>query len=115
MNGRMNWDTTAQLAIARWRWSIAVALQRFGGGEHGLGMARHFHLAPFLAQYAGRIDQKRTALDADELATVHALFLDDVEQGAQLLLLVRQQLERKLVFGFEFLVRRDAVGGDAEN
>jgi hypothetical protein len=68
-----------------------------------------------VAQHTFAVDEERAALDAHVLATVHALFLVDVEQSADLLLRVGQQLERKTILRPELLVRGERIGRDADD
>src|SRR5690625_5892804 len=73
------------------------------------------NLAPFLAQDAVGIDQEGAALYAEHLATVHVLFLDDVEQLADLLIGIRQELERQLVLLLDTSLRTQCIARDADD
>src|SRR3954464_12550181 len=77
-------------------------LRRF---KNFLHVAGHLHAAPFALKYALSIDQKSTAIDTHVLAPVEGLFTDDVEQPANLLVFVRQQLERQVFPGPKLIVR----------
>jgi len=78
-------------------------------------MAFDLHFAPFLPEFAGFIDQKRTSLDAHELASIKHLFLDDIELFAEYLIGIGQEIKWKLLLVFEFFVRRNAVAGDTQD
>src|SRR5581483_3931686 len=63
-------------------------LRRF---KHFLRVARDFHLAPLVSQYALAVQQKGAALNSQKLPAVQALLLDDVEELTNLLVRVTQQ------------------------
>src|SRR5690606_36738304 len=79
----------------------AALVQSLRGLQHRLHMARHLHAAPFAAQHAVLVDQEGAAVHAHVFPAVELLQLDHVEQLAQLLLLVGDQLEGKALFGLE--------------
>src|SRR5262245_38281414 len=87
-------------------------LRRF---KHFLRVPVHLHLAPLVPQHSCRIEQERTAFDPQILAAVQALFLDDIEQFAELLVLVGQQLEWQPLFVAELVVRAEAVARYADD
>src|SRR5580704_3762619 len=87
-------------------------LRRF---KYFLRVTGDLHIAPLAPQHSGGIEQKSAAHDAEELAPVHALFAQHVEQLHDLRVLVGKQLEGQLVARLEFLVRREAVARDADD
>src|SRR5688572_12560092 len=87
----------------------SVHLQLARRFEYFLCVPEHFHLAPLSAQHAVGIDEESAAFDTQIFSAVKALFPDDIEELAELLLLIGQQLERQLLLGLEFLMRRYAV------
>src|SRR5688572_15115235 len=94
---------------------LGMTSERLRGCEYFVRVARHFHLAPLLPQHSAAVDQERAALDTHVLAAVHALLLPDSEQLAHFLVLVGEQVEREFHLVLELLVRRDAVGRNAEH
>ena len=77
-------------------------------------MAGGFDLAEDAGNAALAIEQKRGALDSDDLLAVHVLlFQHFVEQG-QIALFVGQQRIRNLLGVLELLLGFDAVGAYAE-
>src|SRR5260363_200191 len=66
--------------------------QRLHRLKHRLYMPRHFDAAPFAAQHSALIDQESRAFDAAHCLAIHLFDLDHVEQGAQRLIDVRNQL-----------------------
>ena len=89
-------------------------VQCLGGLEHGLD-AGHLHAAPFLTQYAVAVDEKGAAVHAEILLAVEFLQLDHIEQLAELLVLVADQLEGKALLGAKVLVGFQAVARDAKD
>src|ERR1700734_1938213 len=83
--------------------------------KHFLRVPRNLDFAPLSPQHPFGVDQERAAVDAEILPTVEAFLPDDIEELADLLLLVRQQRERQRFLGLEFLVAGDAVAGDADD
>src|SRR5258706_4542825 len=111
-------------AEAGLRWVMALlgrggsrlrGFQRFHELESLLYVAGHFHAAPLARKLATRIEGERAALDAAHLAAVHVLHLDDAEELARRFFGVGQELERKLHFRLEALVRLHAVARHAED
>ena len=90
-------------------------VQCLGGPEHGLDMTGHLHAAPFLTQYAVAVDEKGAAVHAEILLAVEFLQLDHIEQLAELLVLVADQLEGKALLGAKVLVGFQAVARDAKD
>ena len=90
-------------------------VQCLGGLEHGLDMTGHLHAAPFLTQYAVAVDEKGAAVHAEILLAVEFLQLDHIEQLAELLVLVADQLEGKALLGAKVLVGFQAVARDAKD
>src|SRR3990172_1435254 len=78
-------------------------------------MTGNLQAAPLAADDAVPVEHEGAALDAAHLLAVHVLDLDDPEQSANLLVLVREQLERETHFLLEVLVRLEAVAGDADD
>jgi hypothetical protein len=78
-------------------------------------MSGDLHLAPLPHHFALRIEEKGTALDAQIRLAVVVFFLDDIKGAAEDFLRVADQLEGKLLFDAEFLVRSEAVARDADN
>jgi hypothetical protein len=76
-------------------------------------VARHFHPAPCAQQPSLFVEDERAALDAADLSPVQELVLDHAEGLAGGLVRVGQELEWKLVPGFESLVRPERVARDA--
>src|SRR5688500_7481954 len=65
-------------------------LRRF---KYFLRVTVHFHFPPLAPQHSAAVDEKRAAHDAEHFATIHVLFVYDVEQPAQILFLIGQELE----------------------
>ena len=78
-------------------------------------MARHFHAAPLLAQHALFVDQEGAAVNAEVFLAVELFQLDHVEQLAQGLVLVRDQLEREGLLALEVFMGLQAVTRDAKD
>ena len=78
-------------------------------------MPLDFHLAPLLIESTVAVDQKGAALDAAYLLAIHILHLDDIEEIAQLLTDVRDQLKWELLLCLEILLSLEAVPGCAQN
>src|SRR6185437_5104920 len=72
-------------------------------------------LAPFASQDTGAVQQERAALDPEVVPAVQALFLNDIEQSAERLLLVGEQREWQLLLLREAIVRADTVTRDAHH
>src|SRR6188768_2526066 len=85
------------------------------GFEDFLGMACNLHLAPFVAQNTGTVDQERAAFDTHVLAAVQAFLADDVEEPAELLLHITQQMEGQGFLVAKFVVGLEAVAGYAQH
>ena len=58
------------------------------GIENLGGMSLDLHFAPFAPRCAAGVDEKRAAFDAHEISSIHGLFPDDVEFGAEFLVSV---------------------------
>ena len=78
-------------------------------------MAFDANFAPFIAQYALAVDQERAAHDPHDFAAIHVFFMDNVKLCAEFFLGIRQQVERKLLLGFEIFVGFQAVPGHTQN
>jgi len=78
-------------------------------------MPRDLDLAPFAPELAVRIDKEGATLDAHELAPIKGFLLDDVKLAAEFLVRIREQVERQLLLGLEFLVRGETVPRGAED
>ena len=77
-------------------------------------MAGHLHAAPFLTQYAVAVDEK--VLRSTPRYSCRRVFqLDHIEQLAELLVLVADQLEGKALLGAKVLVGFQAVARDAKD
>src|SRR5581483_9845723 len=87
-------------------------LRRF---KYFLRVTGDFHLAPFLAQHTGAIDQERAPFDAQVLPAIQTLLFDDIEESAQLLVLIREEIERQLLLFPELVVGLEAVARDAHD
>ncbi len=61
---------------------VEITQSDFTASRTASCMTRHLHLAPLATQHALLVDQKRAALDAHELAPVHALLLEHAEKLA---------------------------------
>src|SRR5512146_1118358 len=83
--------------------------------KHFLRVPRNLHLTPFPPQHPFGVDEKGAALDAEILPAIEAFLADDLEQLANLFLLIRQQSEGQRLLGLEFLVACDAVARDADD
>src|SRR6267378_2942804 len=81
--------------------------------EHLLGVAGNLDSAPFAPENAVAVEHEGAAFDAADLLAVHVLHLHHAELFADLFVFVRQQLEGKAHFGFEILVRLEAVARDS--
>src|SRR5688572_20736863 len=77
-------------------------------------MAFDFDLAPFTAQHAFAVDQESTALNADDLSTVHVFLADDVELAAEFFIGIGQQVKRERLLLTEAFVHAHAVAGHTE-
>ena len=89
-------------------------VQGFSLGQYFGHVARHFHTTPFLTQHAFLVDQEGAAINAKVFLAVQLLELDHVEQLADRLVLVRNQLERERLLGLEVFVGLQAVAGHAQ-
>jgi hypothetical protein len=78
-------------------------------------MAVGLHVLEDFGDLAFTIDNERGARDPFHLLAVHVLFLDHAESFADLFVGVGEQVVRKLVFFFKFLLRSWSVGGNPQN
>lgn len=78
-------------------------------------MTRHLDPTPGLAQHTVPVDQEGAAVHAQVFLAVELLQLDHVEQLAERLVLVADQLEGEALLGLEVLVRLEPVARDAEH
>src|SRR5690242_19043214 len=69
------------------------------GVEHGLGVPRYFHVAPFLDQPAFGVDEEATSYDTHVTFSVQHLLVDHVEGLAPGFLGVGNQWEWQLLPG----------------
>ncbi len=76
-------------------------------------MVWHLDAAPFARELASAVEHKGAALDSSHFPAVHVLHLDDAEKIAQLLVRIRNQLERKCELLLETRVRLQAVARDS--
>ena len=76
-------------------------------------MAGHFHLAPFVCDFAVFIEHKRAAFDAERFFAIEFFQLDYVKQFAHGFVFIAQQFKLKALLGAKILVRFDAVARDA--
>src|SRR5690554_1446749 len=90
-------------------------MQSLCGFEDFLGVPLDLDPAPFTGKVAVAVDQEGTALDAEVLLAVEFLQLDHVEQLAQLLFLVGDQLEIERLLGLEVFLGANTVTGSAKN
>src|SRR6516225_7247441 len=89
-------------------------LERLDSFEYLVDMAGHLEPAPLGLENAVRTDQEGAAFDALDLLAVHDLVLDHAEHVAHLFFGVRDQFERELEFGLEFVMRLHVVARHAE-
>src|SRR5579872_2219063 len=87
-------------------------LRRF---KHFLRVAGDLHLAPFVPQNTGAVQQESAALDPEVLPAVQTLFVDDIECLAELFVLIGEQRKRQLLLVSEAIVGADAVARDAHH
>src|SRR5205809_2769838 len=78
---------------------LTESLQNF------IGMRRHVHLVEDTRDLAVFVDQKRLAVRAHVFFTIHALFAPNAVCLNDLFVGIGQQVERKLEFCDEFLLR----------
>ncbi len=95
--------------------TVCKASQRLRCREHLLGVSRYRNLRPNLGDALVGADQEGGADDPHELASVHRFFLPHSVGLDHAVLFVRCERDRKLVLGLELILRRDRVGGNAEN
>lgn len=86
-----------------------------GLGENLFGVAFRFNLSPDVGDGSVGGDEKRGALDAHHLLTVHILFLEHVEELGDLFVGISEQGVRERVFFLELLLRLRSIRGDAED
>src|SRR4029077_503873 len=77
--------------------------------EDLLSMTGNLDPAPFAPENAVAVEHEGAPLDSAHPPAVHVFHLHDPELGADLLGLVREQLEGKAHLGLEILVRLEAV------
>jgi hypothetical protein len=80
-----------------------------------LGMAVDPHIAPDLCDQAVGADQNRRPNDSHEVPAVHRFFAPGTIRLEHLVLLIRDQRNRKLVLGGKRLLCLYGVRGDAEH
>ena len=78
-------------------------------------MTWNLHAAPFAAQDPVAVNKEGAPVDAQVLLSIEFLQLDDVEQLAELLVLVADQLEWEALLGAEILMGFQAVARYPEN
>src|SRR6266853_2528887 len=81
--------------------------------EDLLSMTGNLDPAPFAPENAVAVEHEGAPLDSAHPPAVHVFHLHDLELGADLLGLVREQLEGKAHLDLEILVRLEAVARDS--
>src|SRR5690242_13219038 len=94
-------------------WERSLRLRGLQCVEHSLRMARDLHRTPRVGDGALGVDQEGAALDAEHLAAVHRLFLDDAEGLAQRFVGVAHEFETETLLLAEVAVRAHRVAGNA--
>src|SRR4051812_10285042 len=86
-----------------------------GGGLDLLHVAVHLDASPGVADQAVGVDQKGASHHAHVFAPVVLLQSPSAISSGELFVRVREQLERKLVFGSKALMTGGAVRADADD
>ena len=89
--------------------AAAVKLELFNRRQNRLNMAGYPNFSPYFAHVAIVVDEKGRARDSHIGAAVILFLLPDAIGLANCAVLVRNQLERQVIFAYEFVMLGDAI------